>query len=54
MAGNKHGRLTACFLAQIAEFAFENFDAPPWVLKSFVVALLLGLPIADVPGVMSV
>ena len=34
------------FLAQIAEFAFENFDAPPWVLKSFVVALLLGLPIA--------
>ncbi|NCF73000.1 MAG: hypothetical protein GWP67_05790 [Gammaproteobacteria bacterium] len=34
------------FLAQIAEFAFENFDAPPWVLKSFVVLLLLGLPIA--------
>jgi TolB-like protein len=34
------------FLAQVAEFAFENFDAPPWVLKSFVVMLLLGLPIA--------
>jgi len=34
------------FLAQVAEFAFENFDAPPWVLKSFVVLLLLGLPIA--------
>jgi TolB-like protein/Tfp pilus assembly protein PilF len=33
-------------LAQIAEFAFENFGAPEWVLKSFVVALLLGLPIA--------
>lgn len=33
-------------LAQIAEFAFENFDAPPWVLKSFVVAILLGLPVA--------
>ena len=34
------------FLAQLAEFAFENFAAPPWVLKSFVVLLLLGLPIA--------
>jgi adenylate cyclase len=34
------------FLAQVAEFAFDNFDAPPWVLKSFVVVLVLGLPIA--------
>jgi hypothetical protein len=34
------------FLAQVTEFAFENFDAPPWVLKSFVVVLLLGLPVA--------
>lgn len=33
-------------LAQVAEFAFENFGAPEWVLKSFVVVLLLGLPIA--------
>jgi TolB-like protein len=33
-------------LAQIAEFAFENFGAPDWVLKSFVVVLLLGLPLA--------
>jgi TolB-like protein len=33
-------------LAQIAEFAFDNFGAPDWVLKSFVVLLLLGLPIA--------
>ena len=33
-------------LAQIAEFAFENFGAPDWVLKSFVVLLLLGLPLA--------
>jgi TolB-like protein len=31
-------------LAQVAEFAFENFGAPAWVLKSFVVILLLGLP----------
>jgi len=35
-------------LAQIAEFAFENFGAPDWVLKSVVVVLLLGLPIAIV------
>jgi len=33
-------------LAQVAEFAFENFGAPEWVLKTFIVALLLGLPIA--------
>ena len=32
-------------LAQVAEFAFENFGAPPWVLKSVVVVLLLGLPL---------
>ena len=32
--------------AQIAEFAFENFGAPDWVLKTIVVVLLLGLPIA--------
>ncbi len=34
------------FLAQVAEFAFENFGAPDWVLKSVVVVLLLGLPLA--------
>jgi len=33
-------------LAQVAEFAFETFGAPEWVLKSFVVLLLLGLPLA--------
>jgi len=32
-------------LAQVAEFAFENFGAPEWVLKTFVVLLLLGMPI---------
>lgn len=30
--------------AQVAEFAFENFGAPEWVLKTLVVLLLLGLP----------
>lgn len=33
-------------VAQIAEFAFENFGAPDWVLKTFIVFLLLGLPLA--------
>jgi len=33
-------------LAQVAEFAFENFGAPDWVLKTFVMLLLLGLPLA--------
>lgn len=32
-------------LAQVAEFAFETFAAPDWVLKSVVVILLLGLPL---------
>jgi TolB-like protein/Tfp pilus assembly protein PilF len=36
----------AWLLAQVAEFAFENFGAPEWVLKTFVVVLLLGLPLA--------
>ena len=35
-------------LAQVAEFAFENFGAPDWVLKSVIVILLIGLPIAIV------
>ena len=33
-------------VAQIAEFATSTFGAPPWVLRTFVLLLLLGLPIA--------
>ncbi|MFT5501816.1 MAG: TolB-like protein, partial [Woeseiaceae bacterium] len=33
-------------LAQVAEFAVENFGAPDWTLKIFVVFLMLGLPLA--------
>lgn len=29
-------------IAQVAEFAFNNFGAPDWALKSLVVLLLLG------------
>ena len=35
-------------LAQVAEFATNTFAAPPWVLKTFVVFLVLGLPVAVV------
>ena len=38
--------IVAWVIAQVAEFAFENFGAPDWVLKSVVVLLLLGLPLA--------
>ena len=31
--------------AQVAEFATENFGAPEWALKTFVVFLLLGFPV---------
>ena len=33
-------------LAQVAGFAAQTFGAPEWVMKMFVVFLLLGLPIA--------
>tara|TARA_B100000745_G_scaffold215447_1_gene143159 strand:+ start:109 stop:495 length:387 start_codon:yes stop_codon:yes gene_type:complete len=33
-------------LAQVAEFITENFGAPDWILKIFVVFLILGLPLA--------
>jgi TolB-like protein len=32
-------------LAQAADFAFDLLGAPDWALKTFVVALLLGLPV---------
>ena len=37
--------VVAWVVAQVAEFAFENFGAPDWVLKSVVVMLALGLPL---------
>lgn len=38
--------ITAWVLAQIADLAFDNFGAPEWVSKSFLLVLLLGFPIA--------
>jgi len=37
--------VTAWVLAQVAEFAFDTFEAPDWVLKAVVVVLMLGLPL---------
>lgn len=33
-------------LAQVAELAFDSFGAPEWVMKSVLVVLLIGLPLA--------
>jgi Tol biopolymer transport system component len=38
--------LVAWLVAQLAEFAVSTFGAPDWVLRTFVVLLILGLPIA--------
>jgi len=38
--------VVAWVLAQVAEFAFDNFGAPEWTIKAVVVVLLIGLPIA--------
>jgi serine/threonine-protein kinase len=40
--------LVAWLIAQLAEFAVDTFGAPDWVLRTFVVLLLLGLPVAIV------
>jgi len=38
--------IIAWVIAQIAELAFDSFDAPAWVLKSVLVMLALGFPLA--------
>ncbi len=38
--------LVAWLIAQLAEFAISTFGAPDWVLRTFVVLLILGLPVA--------
>ena len=40
--------LVAWLIAQLAEFAVDTFGAPDWVLRTFVVLLVLGLPVAIV------
>ena len=38
--------IAAWLLAQVAEFSTETFGAPAWVLRIFVIFLVLGLPLA--------
>lgn len=38
--------LVAWLLAQVAELALDSFDAPGWVIKSVLLLLALGLPVA--------
>jgi TolB-like protein len=38
--------IIAWVLAQVADLAFDGFDAPAWVLKSVLVILALGFPLA--------
>ena len=38
--------VVAWLMAQVAEFATSTFGAPDWVLRTFVVFVVLGLPIA--------
>lgn len=36
--------VVAWIVAQVAEFLFESFGAPEWVLQSLIIVMMLGLP----------
>ena len=38
--------VTAWLLAQVADLALDNFDAPGWVMKTILLVLAIGFPIA--------
>src|SRR5690349_21593877 len=38
--------IVAWLLIQAASILFPTFEAPPWVMKVFVSAVILGLPVA--------
>ncbi|MCW8845903.1 MAG: adenylyl cyclase, partial [Gammaproteobacteria bacterium] len=38
--------ITAWILAQVADLALDNFGAPAWVMKSLLLLLLIGFPLA--------
>ena len=43
--------IVAWLLAQVADLALENFGAPDWVIKTILLLLVLGLPVAALsPG----
>lgn len=35
-------------IAQVGDIVFDNFDAPPWAMRTLLVLLLVGLPIAAI------
>ncbi len=38
--------VTAWILAQVADLMLDSFGAPPWVVKAFLVFLIVGFPVA--------
>ena len=38
--------VTAWILAQVADLMLDSFGAPPWVVKAFLVFLIIGFPVA--------
>ena len=38
--------VTAWLVAQVADLALDNFDAPGWVMKSILLVLAIGFPVA--------
>ena len=38
--------IVAWLLIQAASILFPTFEAPPWVMKVFVTAVILGFPVA--------
>jgi TolB-like protein len=38
--------ITAWLLAQVADLALESFEAPAWVMKTILLVLLIGFPLA--------
>src|SRR5207237_9430440 len=38
--------IVAWLLIQAASILFPTFEAPPWVMKVFVTAIILGFPVA--------
>jgi hypothetical protein len=42
--------IVALLLIQAASILFPTFEAPPWVMKVFVTAVILGFPLRDLCG----
>lgn len=42
--------VTGWLLAQIASLVTNSFEAPPWVMKLIIIALIIGFPIAIILG----